>query len=860
MITWVAEWKIKQVINIDDLNPEIVRKNGKPLIKMRILYFFKIVLTKIRITSQQGKREKNDNLFVYLKDKIIREVNVSVLIQKKENSKSVSLILYKKGFKSKKMVEKLVKTTEYFKGVADFSTYSVCLPKPQILHNFLSKLTENGIIRYAKGRVSTRRDKISEKERKSIRNKNQNFLTSTKFIKNLPSGSCVIYSLDFTTNEIQDINANKNQSDESRYKERTQYKVLMGITLFFPMTRKDVFVQTEEKNVNDDGFYPFARAIAHPSPGKKGTITFKTDLGSVLTPIISLKNVQVKGFRDVINNILENILKLTTLFCKEINTPNLKPSFKTYSDGPIHIGHQIYNGEKISPFSLNIEDLQNHVGIIGRTGCGKSVLAQRIIRKILDSTSTNVWIFDFHGEWVTFAKEKFEVISPGSAEAPLALNILESQANLPTDYANFLSNLLKEVLRVGGRKLSPQMERILASAIEKSIAIKKQSHPLILLQNLWEKVQEMSKEVHSSIKSFQGLINRLETFFGGVAEEVFWVYESNFDVKNLASKNIIFDLSGLSRRGSSKEAHTLLVNVMLKYLLSHFYMAQEFRRKKEHPMFIVLEEARWLIPWQKKESSAETTTTEDFAILSRKYGISLIFINQSWKSLSKAAINNLGSKFVMSGTAPKDFCPYSGDVRDYIQQMPKREAIVDLSDDLEPLHVKVADSPLPSMNPEDYRNYLVKKGNKLRRKYSPIQVSFNQATKLITNGRNTKEIIRYRKKKNLAENTYLCNRETDCKQLSFLKLEIRKICRSYGEKVEEELINAIKTPFSKKLLKKIVERVITYTHLEKRESNCITCGLFNFLIEASKEHLKEERKHEVAYRLSKMVRKSLNLN
>ncbi|NIQ05530.1 MAG: ATP-binding protein [Candidatus Korarchaeota archaeon] len=854
-IQWISNRIIRNAVEINELTPKIIKKAGQSFVILKPLNIFKIGMVRVKIKERFARKNSVANtLFSSLRKKLLEGINASVLLQKHETRRSVSVVLYKKGFFESKIVNELLRAVESLKGNADLSGYEIdSLDTSLTSYSTLSTLLDVGIVKQAQGAIQLYDKKVrpTQEGGKRTEHEKQDFFTGINFLKDLPTGSSIVYSLK-SAKMHKEIRQEK-EADQRSYN-RGPYEISIGMALYTPLPRGKLFTKSHT-HLHTENFNSFARAVIHISKDENGGISFKSSVGTLLTSIIPSKEVTVKGnSEEVLFCPIQKMLRLSTVFDRGGETPNLTPTLNSYSNGPIHIGDQMFRGEKVSPFALTVEDLKDHLAIIGKTGSGKSMLARRIVEKLRKNSHSTIWVFDFHGEWIDLAMSDFKVVSPATRGAPLSLNIFDPQDDLPSNHANFLSNLICEVLKSGRGDLSPQMRQVLTVAIQETVSSKKRRGPLFFIESLWSETQDMSTELSSSIKTFQALINRLGNFFEGTPRNVFWTYETNVDLQKLASQNVVFDLSGLSRRGGGKKAHTLLVNVLLKYLLSYFYKIRKFQVGKTPRMFIIFEEARWFIPWQRKESSAETTTTEDLAILSRKYGISLIFINQSWETLSRAAINNVSSKFIMRGEIPQNFRSFSTNVRKYVQQMAKREVIVDLSDALEPLLVKVAECPPPKIDLERYRTLLLKKGTNLRAKYAPIRTPFNKLVKRITNG----ESISEKMEKNTNNKVItLCNSKDSCKLLSFMKLAVGEVLREGEFKLREDLLQEVPQSPGNFMIEEVLKQVGEASQGYKVKNRCIVCSILHYLVEEEPLPLSETIQHEIAYKLFSTLKSPL---
>ncbi|MEX0567875.1 MAG: ATP-binding protein [Candidatus Njordarchaeota archaeon] len=357
--------------------------------------------------------------------------------------------------------------------------------------------------------------------------------------------------------------------------------------------------------------------------------------------------------------------------------------------GHIHIGWQLKYGEPTSPFYLKLSDIQRHILIIGRTGMGKSRLARAIIEGILNNSHSKVWIFDFHREYIDFIhRHEFLLYIPGTEDFPLMINIFESSNEDRESYSSFLTSLLLETIKLRGEEISAQMERALSYAVWSTVT-GQNPNPRSFLNNLMNWCKEVESDIPTAFYTFYAVTNRLKSIFSGTSKNIFWVRKSNINIGNLKKKNVVFDLSFLFKRNLKREI-LLLVNIIFRYVVMNMF--QEGINTTETPrLCLVIEEGRYLMPWRRIESSVETTAIEDFATLSRKYGLGLIVISQSPFTISPDIISNAGTLFMMNAEIPEHEHIIINDenLKRYIQIMPPRETVVRLTSHPTLIHVKI---------------------------------------------------------------------------------------------------------------------------------------------------------------------------
>ena len=168
----------------------------------------------------------------------------------------------------------------------------------------------------------------------------------------------------------------------------------------------------------------------------------------------------------------------------------------------------------------------------------------------------------------------------------------------------------------------------------------------------------------------------------------------------------------------------LLHNILLRYALSSI-TKRRFHWSDYPRLLLVIEEAKYLVPWKRKENALDSSILEDLAVISRKYGLALCTISQTASSLSRDVLENAGTYFFMSGGIdnPTQLETFQKIIQ-YIQMLPPRYAIVKLTSIPSIIHIRVKNVEIQRIDPQAYIKILKNKGTFLRKEYRPIPIPF----------------------------------------------------------------------------------------------------------------------------------------
>lgn len=675
-----------------------------------------------RISHIDGNIKTSDVEMIYNLILMLSELGGSFhfLLLRKNNQMILFLIYHRKFFLKRDIDDVSSRVSTLLDTFANLSSITFDILTKNDLLSILSILTTKSIVYFRKIHLyeATR---WNSNAREPLININSVFLQTLEKTSSyemiiqmwraLTNDQAYLVSLDLDAikKEIQSVN--KLIEDANNYSKKT-FKTI-GLALY-TLSLKDLPLRDIKFSLQKMFMDFLSTFIFLTNLQVKMQTKSSYDLKSLLELLFILKpnTIMESQLPSIVFCIVPFIILLNAI-SPTIKSPSLN-IFHKVTKGDIFVGWQMRNGVRIAPFYLNIKDIRRHVLILGRTGSGKTRLAKILLDEILEKSSTAIWVFDFHREYLNLLQKKdFLVFIPGTQENPLFLNIFHNPFEEPESYSSFLTSILLETLRLKGTEISAQMERALSHAIWETVNSDAPS-PKKFIKNLWIWNQEAGEDLPTALYTFYAVINRLKSIFSGVSSRIFWVSKSNINPLNLSQKNVIFDLSYLFKRNLKREIF-LLVNILLRYTIMALFSSENLLDDIEPPkLLILLEEGRYLVPWRKIESTMETTAIEDFITLSRKYGLGLIIISQSPYLVSTDIISNAGTIFLFNSDIPEKEYPIidNENLRRYIPLMPPRQAIVKLSDTPALIHVEIkeyATKVYPVPIPRKYTtNFVIK--------------------------------------------------------------------------------------------------------------------------------------------------------
>jgi len=349
------------------------------------------------------------------------------------------------------------------------------------------------------------------------------------------------------------------------------------------------------------------------------------------------------------------------------STPKLPLWFKHFGTGP-HGAGEAY-----------------HLGIFGKTGSGKSVLAKMILLAYARYSDMSIFVIDPQGE---FSKDvRGELRAEGF---PLSLASVLSQSNkevviksvreLVLDRWDLFSEILYE---------SPFFERLSIPKgenrrIASEVLAEKLKKARITLQNLYDRASfdrawqilgdvnvqmqfyrtQQSRDRYNAVYQEADQEEFFHNFWGPITElfrgnregaiSVDRLIQQTFDIERTRRPVVVIDLSKEMATGLFWN-ETIQALVIKRLLDGLTYSAERaFRENKFLNTLVILDEAHRLAPREKLENEKKESvrlSLLDAVRTTRKYGLGWMFISQTLSSLHREIIGQLRIFFFGFGLA-----------------------------------------------------------------------------------------------------------------------------------------------------------------------------------------------------------------
>lgn len=347
--------------------------------------------------------------------------------------------------------------------------------------------------------------------------------------------------------------------------------------------------------------------------------------------------------------------------------PKLPLWFKHFSSGP-HGAGEAY-----------------HIGIFGKTGSGKSVLAKMILLAYARYKNMALFVIDPQGEFSKDARGEIRndgfPLNLGAVLSRLGKEvIIKSIRELILDRWDLFSEILYEspfferltIPKGENRKIACE---VLAERLQKARIKLENLHTRESFQRAWEMLgdENVQKQIYRSADSrerFRTVYRETEPdeffneywtpvaqlFKGGSADaiNIDSLINRTFDLTFEERPVVIIDLSRETANGLfwSDNIQALVIKRLIDGLT---YIAEkEYKENRFLNTLVILDEAHRLAPREKMENEKQERVRAsllDAVRTTRKYGLGWMFISQTLSSLHKEIINQLRIFFFGFGLA-----------------------------------------------------------------------------------------------------------------------------------------------------------------------------------------------------------------
>jgi hypothetical protein len=341
-----------------------------------------------------------------------------------------------------------------------------------------------------------------------------------------------------------------------------------------------------------------------------------------------------------------------------------------------------YADKPLYPFAFEECELNQHIGVFGRTGAGKSFFVRHLLSHILPRKP--VMVFDWKGTYSYLQNSNVHFFHPGSSSHPFTFNPLHLDGIPEERRATYLRQVIDLFLDsyLGDLKLLTVhgVEYLLLLCID-DLLTRKGCITFKDISNWIKRFKGTFREKDWKI-SAQNLLFKLTT---GPLGKV--MHGPGMDIAWLVRQRAVFELNNI---GSAKDK-SFFIRTFLLRLYEHFQQQGTSKRMK---LFIVLEEAHNLLL---RKGTGFESIIELLLRQIREFGVGVCIVDQHPSLMSLPALGtyctvafNLRLKDDRDAMASALTLEESA----YLGRLPPRFAIVKIQDRfLTPFLIRTFDVP-----------------------------------------------------------------------------------------------------------------------------------------------------------------------
>ena len=322
----------------------------------------------------------------------------------------------------------------------------------------------------------------------------------------------------------------------------------------------------------------------------------------------------------------------------EVETEGLeRPSPPPTGSGP---GIGIGRTPEGDAFELDLDDLNHHVAILGRTGSGKTTTAMAIVSRAWEQ-GIPVLIFDYEDEYRGLVMRLGgRVLTPRKKLVPMALNALKGLRGPESDLLDVLLEVFSMVF-----DFTPPQVYLFSKAL---LRLQKQAAEFEEDPNLSDLFEELANQETRGVpeqESKQALLRKLSPLVRGEAGSLLSKEEIPTTPDLLGSLTSI-ELGGIRTQG----AREIFIFILLKRIYDH---VKASGRSKLTRHVVVVEEAEKVLP--RIRDVRELTIGDRMLSELRKYGEGIVVISQSPANLSPHVLRNASTRILHALGSTRDF-------------------------------------------------------------------------------------------------------------------------------------------------------------------------------------------------------------
>jgi len=314
---------------------------------------------------------------------------------------------------------------------------------------------------------------------------------------------------------------------------------------------------------------------------------------------------------------------------------------------PIPFGSLIHR-ENVE-VSINLQDLQFHLGIFAQTRSGKSYLAGKFIEEILTNTPFPVVVIDIHGDYVSMNLRKEGTKEQEHNDFKVVVYKPEQAPEIPKVSAEVkpLNISLKDMTVEAVAELLGRLGELQQIAFKKIFKEFKNSNKPFGIADIISRIEEKLKteKLESDEKKrLESLLLRLED-----VEEEIQLPAKGLSIQELLQPKTLSVVCLRGLRSYIQDAYTgIVADLIFKNQVKYFWKDL----LKAPPTFLFIEEAHRVASRETGKYAVKVIST--IAREGAKFGLYLCLISQRPRNIDPNIMANLGNYAILKITNQQD--------------------------------------------------------------------------------------------------------------------------------------------------------------------------------------------------------------